>query len=194
MLRTVIVIVCVLILVFGFAWVVVSIDNPYGTGHHAKTVYKPVYKPVYQPMYQPGVQTTTVLHDDQSKEIKELKNQVNSLKLQVESYKRQATYQQNEKDYYYDYYRDRKYRDDEEYDLKVRVFDDEDDDPIEDARVRVENGDTDIEYTDDDGEVRFRNLEEDCYDIEVDADGYEDEDKRICLDDDERVNFYLRED
>jgi hypothetical protein len=80
--------------------------------------------------------------------------------------------------------------DDDEWDLTVRVRD-EDGDPIEDARVRIENGDSESENTDEDGEAEFNNIEEDCYDIEVSAEGYEDETDEICVEDDERVNIRM---
>lgn len=67
---------------------------------------------------------------------------------------------------------DREDEDDEDGTLDVNVIDREGDD-IEDARVRVENGDRRIEYTDSRGEARF-SLEADDYDIEVTHPDYDD--------------------
>jgi uncharacterized membrane protein len=55
--------------------------------------------------------------------------------------------------------------------LEINVRD-EDRDNVEDARVRVENGDRETEYTDSRGEARF-SLEPDDYDVEVTHPDYE---------------------
>jgi uncharacterized membrane protein len=67
---------------------------------------------------------------------------------------------------------DREDEDDEDGTLEVNVIDGEGDD-IDDARVRVENGDRRTEYTDSRGEARF-SLEADDYDIEVTHPDYDD--------------------
>ncbi|MFH1510308.1 MAG: carboxypeptidase-like regulatory domain-containing protein [Candidatus Woesearchaeota archaeon] len=84
-------------------------------------------------------------------------------------------------------------RDYDEYDLLVIVRD-EDGDRLEDAYVRVENSDYDSEYTDEDGEARFNKLKEDCYDIRATKSGYDAEEDRICLRDDETVRITLYRD
>jgi hypothetical protein len=95
---------------------------------------------------------------------------------------------------YDDYRADLNYRTSGEWDLTVRVRDDDTGDPIEDARVRVMDGDSDSDYTDEDGEAFFSNLEEDCYDVTVRADGYDDESDEICLEDNERITIRMMSD
>jgi hypothetical protein len=94
--------------------------------------------------------------------------------------------------WYYDDDRRHRYYDDE-WDLTV-VVEDEHGDEIKNARVEVENHDDDVEYTDSDGEAEFRNLEEDCYDIEVSKSGYEDEHRDLCLYRDRTIYFELEDD
>lgn len=84
-------------------------------------------------------------------------------------------------------------RTDREYDLLVVVRDD-DRDRLEDAYVRVENSDSYSRHTDEDGEAGFNNLEEDCYDIRVTKSGYDAEEDRVCLRDDETVRITLHRD
>ena len=84
---------------------------------------------------------------------------------------------------------------DDDFTIKIRVFD-EDEEEIEDAYVRMIGDDEDYyetDYTDDNGEAKFRNVEEDCYKIKVRADGYESKTKDRCLDESETIRFYLEE-
>jgi len=104
----------------------------------------------------------------------------------------------NNDDYYnyYNYYTDRYYDHDneisyDEWDLTIIVEDSETGDAIEDARVKIENGDDDIDYTDDEGEAKFRDIEEDCYDIYVSADGYESGTDDICIARDRKITIEL---
>ncbi len=78
--------------------------------------------------------------------------------------------------------------------LDVHV-EDEDGDELEDARVEVENGDSEVEFTDDNGEAVFF-LEPDRYDIEVSKSGYEDETDSVRLSAGERetVRIELEDD
>jgi len=90
-----------------------------------------------------------------------------------------------------------RFRDDasgNEASLRVLV-EDEDDNELEDARVRVRNGDTQTRYTDDDGEANF-DLEPDDYEIRVSKDGYDPEERDIELDEGETQTerFTLEED
>lgn len=101
-------------------------------------------------------------------------------------------------DYYgYDYYGydygffDRDRYDDDEWDLTITIKDNDNGDRIEDAYVRIENGDDHSKYTDEDGEVKFRNIEEDCYDIEVEKSGYRNEDDYTCIHRDRKITIYL---
>ncbi|NOZ80875.1 MAG: carboxypeptidase regulatory-like domain-containing protein [DPANN group archaeon] len=89
------------------------------------------------------------------------------------------------------YYDDRYYGHTDEWDLKIIVKDDDTKDPVEDARVRIENGDEHTKYTDDDGAVKFRDIDEDCYDIDVSADDYLDETDYTCLHRDSTIRIYL---
>ena len=66
---------------------------------------------------------------------------------------------------------------------------DEDGDDLEDARVRVRNGDSDVDYTDDDGESFF-DLEPDDYEVRVSKSGYETEERDVEIEQNERR--YLR--
>ena len=88
---------------------------------------------------------------------------------------------------------DRNYRDTGSYDLTVIVKDD-DNRRLEDAYVRVENSDSTSKHTDEDGEARFLNLEDDCYDVAVSKSGYDAEKDRICLRDDESITIRLSHD
>jgi len=145
-------------------------------------------------------------------EIDQLKAEITSLKKTVEEKPKDQDYQYDRynqrpymryyNDYYdnYDYYDnhyydyndyDRRYNDDE-WDLTVYV-EDEDGNDIEDARVRVEDGDHKTKYTDNDGRARFYDLEDDCYDIEVDADGYDDYDDDFCLHRDRSITVEMRD-
>lgn len=83
---------------------------------------------------------------------------------------------------------------DGESELRV-IVEDEDDSQLEDARVRVRNGETFVERTDDDGEADFE-LESDQYNVRVSKSDYATEDRDITLDDedDRTVRFYLEED
>ena len=76
------------------------------------------------------------------------------------------------------------------FDLTV-VVRDEDGDRVEDARVRLENADEETEYTDEDGEAFFSRLQEDCYNIRVSKSGYETENTRKCIEDDEKITIRL---
>lgn len=89
--------------------------------------------------------------------------------------------------------RDRNGDEDEAF-LEVEV-EDEENDPLEDARVEAENGEDRVRYTDSDGEASFW-LEADEYDVEVSKDGYETEDRSVDLEEgeDERLRFELEED
>ncbi len=83
------------------------------------------------------------------------------------------------------------YNYDEEYDLEITVKDDDSGGRIDDARVHIEDGESKTRRTDEDGEAAFYDLEEDCYDVEVTADDYYSEDRRICLEDDEAMTVRL---
>lgn len=72
----------------------------------------------------------------------------------------------------------------DEADLTVYV-EDEDGDDIEDAKVRIQDGDDDIDYTNENGKAVFYNIDPDCYDVTVTKSGYFDEETSICLDDGE---------
>jgi hypothetical protein len=61
--------------------------------------------------------------------------------------------------------------------LKVTVKD-RDYDRLENARVRIENGDRRNGRTDDDGEIKFRDLQEDRYEIRVKCEGESETDSR----------------
>jgi flagellar basal body-associated protein FliL len=82
---------------------------------------------------------------------------------------------------------DRTYR----YDLTVRVDDDETNDAIEDARVSIENGESDSDYTDNDGEAFFSNLKDECYDVYVSKSGYYSESRQVCISTDRTISFAL---
>ncbi len=75
--------------------------------------------------------------------------------------------------------------------LEVRVRDEESRN-LENTRVRVENGDTEVKYTDDDGEVDFE-LEPDEYEVRASKDGYRTEERDVELEEDETelLNFRL---
>ena len=73
--------------------------------------------------------------------------------------------------------------------LDVHVEDDEYD-SLEDAKVTVENGDDETEYTDDDGDVRFY-LDSDSYDIEVECND-ETEYREVYLSEGEREQIDIR--
>ncbi|MBN1157126.1 carboxypeptidase regulatory-like domain-containing protein [Candidatus Woesearchaeota archaeon] len=91
---------------------------------------------------------------------------------------------------YIEHYSGYTYRD-EEYDLEITVKDDDSGGRIKDARVHIEDGESKTRHTDDDGEVTFYNLEEDCYEIEVTADNYHADYKRVCLDDDDEITIMM---
>jgi hypothetical protein len=79
------------------------------------------------------------------------------------------------------------------FDLSVIVRDD-DGDRLADARVRLENSDSEFDYTDEDGEAFFSGLDEDCYDVTVTKSGYVKESARICLEEDDRMSIVLDKD
>jgi hypothetical protein len=79
------------------------------------------------------------------------------------------------------------------YDLTITVKDSHGD-AIEDAYVRVRNTDSESKYSDEDGEARFTNLGEDCYDVTVTKSGYERGTDSVCLEDDERLTIRLASD
>jgi hypothetical protein len=188
MLKGMTIAVAIAILVVGAAWVVVVAGST--------DVKQPVRTEIrYVPQPVPVVESGEIV------QVGQLKAENSNLERQLAASRNELTICQQQKIAYDSYKRDTYDRsdsyfyddnnNDDEWDLLVRVRDDDTGDPIEDARVRVENGDDDSEYTDDDGEAEFNNLEDDCYDIEVSADGYEDEEDDICLDDDERITIRL---
>jgi hypothetical protein len=83
----------------------------------------------------------------------------------------------------------------DEDDARLRVIvDDEDDDPLENARIDVSNGDDRTRYTDEDGETEFW-LEPGDYSVEASKNGYESENRDVELEEDERrtVRFELED-
>ena len=134
-------------------------------------------------------------------QITQLRSEVASLKKAIED-KDSDNYVRDYRRYYNDYYYDRnylyrdhyydRYHHDDEWDLTVYV-EDEDGDGIDDARVHIEDGDEKTRHTNSDGKVRFYDLEDDCYDIEVDADGYDDYDDDFCLHRDRTITIELRD-
>jgi len=192
--RTPILVVTLCILVFAGAWLLLTVTEP----------REPVVKVVKYVPDKVISQPQTVVIEDKNAEMETLKKEISDLKEQIETQNTRDRYGYRDysdyyyRDYYDDYYDDRYYYkdryDDDEWDLEVRVKDDEDGDPIDDARVKVTNGDSEVEYTDNDGEAEFRNLEEDCYDIRVTADDYDSEEDDICLRDDERITIRLDRD
>jgi hypothetical protein len=166
-------------IVVGVAWVIVV-----GVSQAPET------KEVYVPY------PVTIVDQSNAVQVEQLKAENANLNRQLITARDDLSICQQRIDYEnsadYDQYRyDTYYGSDGVWDLTVRVRDDDTGDPIEDARVRVENGDTDSDYTDEDGEAFFSNLEEDCYDIEITADGYEDENDDFCLEDDERITIRM---
>lgn len=139
----------------------------------------------------------TVMQDTQqsvenigySLEMQKLQDQINKIESQKVHYKDMYEITRNERDFYYREYNDDRYDD---IDIKIIVRDNEDR-RLEDAYVKLENGDTDIEYTDEDGVVRFYNMHEDCYEITVRKDGYETERKERCIEEDKVFSIYLDE-
>ena len=134
---------------------------------------------------------------DYEKEINDLKRKIIALendKIALNSdVQRYKNLYENYKYDYFKWYNDY----DEDIDITIAVYDDYDQDPIEDARVRIENDKSETEYTDDDGEVEFRNLDEDCYDIRISASDYETLKRTRCLDEDDdghKFVFYLDRD
>jgi len=173
--RTPVLIVSMLIVVLGLTYLVILAIGP-----QEQTIVQTKY------VTQTPPQTVVVTHDQEY--IRDLRSQVDNLERQLQQQRLESF---NREQYYRDYYSDY-YDRDEEYDLTVYV-EDRDGDPIEDARVEVENDDREVEYTDRDGEAEFRNLEEDCYDIQVEADGYDDEYDDICLRRDRSITIELRD-
>jgi len=171
--RILLVLVSALVILLGITYLVILAVGP-----QEKTIVQTRYIQTAPPQ--------TVVINDNAAVIDRLESQIDNLERQLQVERNNRVY--NERVRYV--YRDR--HDDDEWDLKVWV-EDEDGDPIDDARVRVENGDTEIEYTNDNGRAIFRDLEEDCYDIEVEASGYLDEDDDICLDDDESITIELEQ-
>lgn len=168
MLRQLLILVSLFILIFGAIWLFMVLGEP-----EVVTVTRTEYTTQYVPQ---------IIRIEDTDRIEELERELARVKAELQQTRNQRDYYQYERFYERD--------SDDEYDLDVRVRD-EDGEPIENARVRVENGDTEVEYTDEDGEARFNNLEEDCYDIRVSADGYDTEYDDICLDDDERITIRL---
>ncbi|MFC1697733.1 carboxypeptidase-like regulatory domain-containing protein [Nanoarchaeota archaeon] len=78
----------------------------------------------------------------------------------------------------------------QKFDLKIKV-EDPDGNAIDDARVKVENGEDDIEYTESDGEAIFYNLGVGCYNVKVKKSGYDNEEEELCLDYDTEHKFDL---
>jgi hypothetical protein len=78
----------------------------------------------------------------------------------------------------------------EDSNLWVKVEDDEGDD-LEDARVRVRNGDSETGYTDRDGEVDFE-LDPDDYDVIASKPGYATEERDIEIEEDETRSIRFR--
>ena len=91
--------------------------------------------------------------------------------------------------HYYDNYNNDNYNDgnyDEsgnsnEADLMVYVQDNHGND-LEDARVEIQDGSNDVEYTDGNGKAAFNNINNDCYDIRVSKSGYHDSTDHTCVD------------
>lgn len=124
-----------------------------------------------------------------SLEMQKLQEQINKIESQKIEYRNMYEATRNERDFYYREYHEDRYDD---IDIKIIVRDNEGR-RLEDAYVKIENGDTDIEYTDEDGEVKFYNMHEDCYEITVRKDGYETERKEKCIDEDKTFSIYLDE-
>jgi hypothetical protein len=78
----------------------------------------------------------------------------------------------------------------EDSNLWVKVEDDEGDD-LEDARVRVRNGDSETGYTDRDGEVDFE-LDPDDYDVIASKPGYATEERDIEIEEEETRSIRFR--
>jgi hypothetical protein len=79
---------------------------------------------------------------------------------------------------------------DEDSNLWVKVEDDEGDD-LEDARVRVRNGDSETGYTGRDGEVEFE-LEPDNYDVIASKPGYGPEERDVDIEEGETMSIRFR--
>jgi hypothetical protein len=109
-------------------------------------------------------------------QIDQMKNIIENLKDDI------GTYKDRESE---DYYR-KKY-----YDLTVTVKDDDTDDRIEDAYVRIRNGESESDKTNDKGRSYFYDLKEGCYDIKVSHSDYETEYEEICIHQDRRITIYL---
>lgn len=203
-LKTALVVVSILAIVVGITLLVLAMEKP-------KEVHVRFINPT---VTGASSQTITIPHKDYEKEIKELKTEISKLKTTIENQKKTNYYSDKYRiytyrgyrvfhfgDYDYDHYKYRKYdRDhyyywykDDEHDLTVYVYD-EDHDEVEDARVEVENGDDKTKYTNHDGVAKFNNLEEDCYDMKIKADGFKNYYYDFCLRDDKRIRVYLDED
>jgi hypothetical protein len=169
------------IIVVGLAWLIVAGINQ-----------TPEIREVSVPY------PVTIIDSSMVVQVNQLKAEIADIQAQLKTAREDLYICQQRIDYgtpsYDTYWSDYNYRTSNGWDLTVRVRDDDTGDPIEDARVRVMDGDSDSDYTDEDGEAFFSNLEEDCYDIEVSADGYDDEDDDICLEDDERITIRMMSD
>ena len=160
------------IAIVGAAWIILMFVESQST---PPTYYAPV-------QYQSPQPVTYVMGPT----AEDTRQQMQQQQLQQENRRLRMQYDDLANDLYE--------RESRRIDLTVIVRDDEDGDRIEDAKVRIEDGEDDIDYTDDDGEAHFYNLRRDCYDIRVSADDYDSESRTFCLEDDERISFSLDRD
>jgi hypothetical protein len=168
------------IVIFAGAWIIASM---------MELSNKPVIIERSQPVIMPP---QTVVINDYESQIKSLQAEVTTLQNEALTAKQdyQRQYQQElirtyYDDYYYnDYYVDRHSTSDE-HDLTVVVKDDSGD-PIEGAEVELTDGVSKDRETDEDGEVQFNNLDDDCYDLDVSASGFGSESREVCIDGDDR--------
>lgn len=177
--RTLLMVVGFCIVVFAGAWMIASM---------MEVAEKPAAAQQRQTVIMPP---QTVVVNDYESQIKSLQTEVSSLKDDLSTAKQQYQREyQMQYTYYTQDYLDRHSDTNDEFDLTV-VVKDEDGDPIENAEVRITDDVTKTRDTDEDGEARFSNLDEDCYDIRVKMSGYGTEEDSICLEDDERVTIRL---
>jgi hypothetical protein len=173
--RNAILVIGLCIIVFAGAWVIATMmEGPKTSIQVERTT------PVIMP-------PETVVVNDYEGQINMLQAKVTSLENQLLTAKQdyQRQYQQEMLRTYYsaDYF-DRSSSDDT-HDLTV-VVEDQDGDPIEGADVELTDGVSKDRETDEDGEVEFRNLDDDCYDLDVSASGYDDYSREVCIDNDDR--------
>jgi len=133
----------------------------------------------------------------QTQQMQQLQGQMDALRRENSNLKAEYDdlyYNQMQNQHYYTHYNsDDNNDEDNEYDLLV-IVKNESGSPIEDVHVRIEDGDSDTDYTNKYGEADFEEIEEDCYDITASKSGYLTEEDRICLHDtDERITLYMED-